>query len=90
VNLRQTPDLFERGAPLGRRQSVARLLGDQEQADVVHCVFGVHLADSPVGRRAFKSDARFSDASCFFKELVEQPERDPGAEPAAGDRSDPA
>src|SRR5215208_794311 len=47
-HLGERPDRCERCAPLAGRQPVARLFLDEEQTDVVHGVFGVHLSDSPV------------------------------------------
>jgi hypothetical protein len=78
LNLRQAPDLFERCAPLGRCQPVARLLGDQSHADVVHRVLGVHLADSPVGRWAFQALCPIQSWQFLIQELVPPPERDLG------------
>jgi hypothetical protein len=78
LNLRQAPDLFERCAPLGRCQPVARLLGDQSHADVVHRVLGVHLADSPVGRWAFQALCPIQSCQFLIQELVPPPERDLG------------
>src|SRR4051812_1291915 len=56
--LGESPDRFERSAPLAGRQPVARLLLDEEQGDVVYGVFHMHLSDYRVAWWAFERYAR--------------------------------
>ena len=57
---------------------MARLLGYQSHADVVHRVLGVHLADFPVGRWAFQAPCPIQSCQFHIQELVPPPERDLG------------
>src|SRR5262245_15958839 len=61
LSLGQRPDLAEGVAPLVRRQPVARLLGDQEQGDVVRFVAGRHPPEGVPGAAKLHSRSGYRE-----------------------------